>query len=174
MTDHPGIIISYTGDGKGKTTAALGMVFRALGVGHQVRVIQFIKGKWLTGERRFAENIPNLEFHVMGKGFTWESDNISDDKKRALAAWELAKTFLGDSTIDLLILDEISYVLNYGFLDPNEFLDVLASRPSAQTVVLTGRNMPPSVLEYSDLVTEMKKLKHPFDRGMKAIKGVDF
>ncbi len=169
-----GILISYTGQGKGKTTAALGMIFRALGHGHRVGVVQFIKGKWMTGERHFAADLPNLEFHVMGRGFTWDSDDISRDQKSAQLAWQQANKFLTDPSIDLVILDELSYVINYGFISEEDVCAALLARPRHQTVVVTGRNMPPQVSAAADLITEMGKVRHPFDQGERAIKGVDY
>jgi cob(I)alamin adenosyltransferase len=169
-----GLLVVYTGDGKGKTTAALGMVFRALGRGFRVTVVQFIKGKWKTGERVFAERLPELAFHVMGLGFTWESDDLSKDKAAARAAWETARAAIASGDRDLVVLDELTYTIHYGFLDLDEVLAALRGRPAHVHVVVTGRNAAPELIEAADLVTEMKLVKHPFESGQKAQIGVDF
>jgi cob(I)alamin adenosyltransferase len=169
-----GLSIVYTGQGKGKTTAALGMVFRALGYGLKVGVVQFVKGKWLTGERLFAESLPQLDFHVMGRGFTWESDDLSRDAAAASAAWDKARELMLGGTHDLLVLDEISYVLNYGFVPETAVLEALSARPAHVTVVLTGRNMPEGLRAAVDLVTDMTLVRHPFQKGQRAVKGVDY
>jgi cob(I)alamin adenosyltransferase len=171
--ERKGLLVVYTGHGKGKTTAALGMAFRALGRGLRVAVVQFIKGKWKTGERMFAETLPQLTFEVMGLGFTWESDDLSRDKAAARAAWERAKSFIQEGH-DLVILDEITYTFSYDFLPLEEVLTVLAQRDPKVHVVLTGRNAPPELIELADLVTEMKPVKHPFEQGIGAQLGVDF
>jgi len=169
-----GLLIVYTGHGKGKTTAALGMVFRALGRGWRVTVVQFIKGKWKTGERVFAERLPQLRFLVMGLGFTWESDDISRDKAAARAAWAEARMEISSGERELVVLDELTYAFHYGFLALDEVLETLRSRPAGVHVVITGRDAPEALLEFADLVTEMKLVKHPFQRGEKAQLGVDF
>jgi cob(I)alamin adenosyltransferase len=173
--DAQSLLVVYTGSGKGKTTAALGMVFRALGHGLRVTVVQFIKGKWKTGERLFAEKIPELRFFVMGLGFTWESDDLSRDKAAARAAWETARTEIESGERDLVVLDELTYALHYGFLSVPEVLDVLTRRPRHVHVVMTGRNAPEELLGVADTVTEMTLCKHPFATdGRKASIGVDF
>jgi cob(I)alamin adenosyltransferase len=170
-----GLFIVYTGSGKGKTTAALGTVFRALGHGLSVTVVQFIKGKWKTGERLFAETLPELRFFVMGLGFTWESDDLSRDKAAARAAWETARVEIEGGERDLVVLDEITYAFHYGFLSVAEVLDVLERRPRHVHVVVTGRNAPEELLAVADTVTEMTLRKHPFATdGRKASVGVDF
>jgi len=172
--ERRGLLIVYTGNGKGKTTAALGMVFRALGRGFRVTFVQFIKGKWKTGERAFAERLPELAFHVMGLGFTWESDDLDRDKAAARAAWDTAKAAIASGERDLVVLDELTYTIHYGFLDLEEVLTVLRARPSHVHVVVTGRNAAPELIDAADLVTEMTLVKHPFDSGLKAQLGVDF
>jgi len=172
--DRRGLLVVYTGHGKGKTTAALGMVFRALGRGMRVTVVQFIKGKWKTGERLFAERLPELRFHVMGLGFTWDSDDLSRDKAAACAAWEAARTEILSGERDLVVLDEITYAFHYGFFTLESVLEVLGARPPHVHVVLTGRNAPATLIEAADLVSEMTLLKHPFESGLKAQIGVDF
>jgi cob(I)alamin adenosyltransferase len=169
-----GLLLVYTGQGKGKTTAALGLVFRALGRGFRVAVVQFIKGKWKTGERLFAESLPQLTFLVMGRGFTWESDDLSRDRAAAESAWREAAALIGSGEHQVVILDELTYVLNYGFVLAAEVVAALRARPPHVHVVITGRNAPDALLEIADLVTEMRSLKHPFESGRKAELGIDF
>ena len=172
--DRRGLLIVYTGHGKGKTTAALGMVFRALGRGHRVTVVQFIKGKWKTGERMFAETLPALRFYVMGLGFTWESDDIGRDKAAARAAWDRARTEILSGERELVVLDELTYTFHYGFLSEDEVLATLRERPPHVHVVVTGRNAPEALVEAADLVSEMKAVKHPYAAGVKAQIGIDY
>jgi cob(I)alamin adenosyltransferase len=169
-----GLLVVYTGAGKGKTTAALGMVFRALGHGLNVTVVQFIKGKWKTGERLFAETLPSLRFHVMGLGFTWDSDDLSRDKAAAQAAWATACEEISSGERDLIVLDELTYAFHYGFVPLQEVLRVLRERPPHVHVVVTGRNAPEELIALADTVTEMTLRKHPFTAGHKAEIGVDF
>jgi cob(I)alamin adenosyltransferase len=169
-----GLLVVYTGPGKGKTTAALGMVFRALGRGLRVTVVQFIKGKWKTGERLFAETVPGLRFHVMGLGFTWDSDDLSKDRAAARAAWDTAREEISNGERDLVVLDEITYAFHYGFLTVEEVLETLGSRPPGVHVVVTGRNAPGPLVDAADLVTQMTLVKHPYAAGKKAQPGVDF
>jgi cob(I)alamin adenosyltransferase len=169
-----GLVVVYTGQGKGKTTAALGMVFRALGRGMRVAVVQFIKGKWKTGERRFAETLPGLTFLVMGKGFTWNSDDLSRDRAAAQAAWATAKQLIGSGAHAVVVLDEITFAINYGFIELADVLSALRDRPPEVHVVLTGRNAPDELRAAADLVTEMTCVKHPFERGVAAQPGIDY
>ena len=169
-----GLLIAYTGHGKGKTTAALGMVFRALGRDLRVTVVQFIKGKWKTGERLFAATLPQLRFHVMGLGFTWVSDDLARDKGAARAAWETARAEILSGERDLVVLDELTYCFHYDFLSLDEVLETLRTRPPHVSVVVTGRNAPAELVELADLVTEMAAVKHPFAKGIKAQIGIDF
>ena len=173
-----GLVIVYTGHGKGKTTAALGMVFRALGRGMRVAVVQFIKGKWKTGERAFAESLatttPGLTFKVMGRGFTWESDDLSNDKAAALAAWQEAKSLIMSGDEAIVVLDELTYTFHYGFVPLDDVLATLRARPSHVHVVITGRNAPEELIALAELVTEMTPVKHPFSQGIPAQIGVDF
>jgi len=173
-TKRRGLLVVYTGDGKGKTTAALGLVFRALGRGMRVAVVQFIKGKWKTGERLFAEKLEGLEFHVMGLGFTWDSDDISRDRAAAREAWATAKGFIESGTRDVVVLDELTYAFHYGFLEIEDVRAALAARPPHVHVVLTGRNAPEELIALADLVTEMQVVKHPYQQGIPAQLGVDF
>jgi cob(I)alamin adenosyltransferase len=169
-----GLLLVYTGQGKGKTTAALGLVFRALGRGLRVAVIQFIKGRWKTGERLFAETLPDLTFLVMGRGFTWQSDDLSQDRAVAVAAWSRAAALIAAGEHRVVVLDELTYVVNYGFVPLAEVVEALRARPPHVHVVVTGRHAPEALLEIADLVTEMQSLKHPFEHGRKAEAGIDF
>jgi 5,6-dimethylbenzimidazole synthase len=173
-TKRDGLLLVYTGNGKGKTTAALGLVFRALGRGLRAAVVQFIKGKWKTGERLFADTIPGLTFLVMGEGFTWESDDLGRDRRAAEQAWTTAKGLISAGDHDLVVLDEITYALNYGFVKTEDVVTALRSRPPHVHVVVTGRNAPEPLCELADLVTEMKSIRHPFEKGHKAQPGVDY
>jgi 5,6-dimethylbenzimidazole synthase/cob(I)alamin adenosyltransferase len=172
--NRDGMLMVYTGHGKGKTTAALGLVFRALGRGLQVAVVQFIKGKWKTGERLFAGTLPGLTFLVMGEGFTWESDDISRDRRAAQQAWARSKELIEAGAHDLVILDEVTYALSYGFVPVEEVVATMRARPAHVHVVLTGRNAPEELCALADLVTEMQAVKHPFEQGRKAQPGIDF
>jgi len=175
MSDkHRGLLVVYTGKGKGKTTAALGIVFRALGRGLKVAVVQFIKGKWKTGEGAFAEKLPELTFLVMGRGFTWESDDLSRDKEAARKAWDEASQLIRSGEHAIVVLDELTYVINYDFVSLDEVLGTLRDRPAHVHVVVTGRNAPDEMVEMADLVTEMKSIKHPFEKGIAAQPGIDF
>jgi cob(I)alamin adenosyltransferase len=172
-----GLLLVYTGQGKGKTTAALGLVFRALGRGMRVAVVQFIKGKWKTGERQFAEVLATtlpLTFLVMGRGFTWDSDDLSRDRAAAEAAWRAAAELIASGEQQVVVLDELTYVLNYGFVPIADVLEALRARPAHVHVVITGRSAPEPLLALADLVTDMRSLKHPFEQGRKAQIGVDF
>jgi 5,6-dimethylbenzimidazole synthase/cob(I)alamin adenosyltransferase len=169
-----GLLLVYTGKGKGKTTAALGVVFRALGRGLRAAVVQFIKGKWKTGERLFAETIPGLTFLVMGQGFTWESDDLTRDRNAAAEAWTKAKDLFTGGEHVVVVLDEITYAINYGFIEAADVLTALRNRPAHVHVIVTGRNAPEELCALADLVTEMKSVKHPFERGLKAQPGIDY
>ena len=170
----PGLLVVYTGNGKGKTTAALGMVFRALGRDFPVAVMQFIKGKWKTGERNFAASLPQLTFEVMGRGFTWESDDLRKDEALAQHAWARVKEWLASGDYRLVVLDELTYAINYGFLELDEVCSAISSRPAHVHVVLTGRDAPQALLDMAQIVTHMEPTKHVFTDGMRAQIGVDF
>ena len=170
----PGLLLVYTGHGKGKTTAALGMVFRALGQGLKVTVVQFIKGKWKTGERLFAETLPNLTFLVMGRGFTWDSDDLSRDRTAAVEAWTKARELIAAGAHPVVVLDELTYVINYGFVPLADVLAALQARPAHVNVVVTGRRAPDELVAAADLVTDMTAVKHPFSEGRKAVVGIDY
>jgi cob(I)alamin adenosyltransferase len=169
-----GLLIVYTGNGKGKTTAALGLAMRAMGRGQQVGMVQFLKGKWQTGERLMAKSLPLLNLFVMGEGFTWESDDLSRDQKAAQRAWQRVCDLLADPEHPIVICDEISYAINYGFLDEADVLEVISSRPAGKHLVLTGRHIPESLIAMADLVTDMTSVKHPFDQGRRAEPAIDY
>ncbi len=175
MRDGGGLLMVHTGDGKGKSTAAFGMIIRALGWGQKVAVVQFIKGKWITGERQFFRRFEDqMSFHVMGEGFTWETQDRARDRAAASAAWDIVKGLLADPEIDLLVLDELNIALRYEYLDVTAVLRDLVARSPDLHVCVTGRNAHPDLMEMADLVTEMTLIKHPFQQGFKAQRGVDF
>lgn len=170
-----GLFAIHTGNGKGKTTAALGLAFRALGHGHRVTIIQFIKGGWKTGEQKMAKAFPGLlEFHVTGKGFTWKSDDLEHDKALARKAWQFAKEVIASGEVRLVILDELTYLIRYQMVDENEILEAINNRPENVHVVLTGRHASEALIAAADLVTEMRDIKHPYSSGVPAQKGFDF
>lgn len=174
-----GVLVINTGNGKGKSSAAFGVVARALGHGMKVAVIQFVKARSDTGEegfyRRIAETIPGcLNWHVSGEGFTWETQDSSRDAAAAQAAWELACGYLADPEIGLVVLDEFTYTLKYGWLDIAPVLAALASRPPMQHVIITGRGAPEALVEAADTVTEMALVKHAFKAGVKAMPGLEW
>ena len=170
-----GLVLVHTGDGKGKTTAALGLAFRAIGHGMRVLMVQFIKGSWHYGELDTARRLaPLIEIHPMGEGFTWETRNPQRDAQKAREAWEFACRKVQEEDFQILILDEINYVIDYGYLPVQEVVDWLPRRPEGLHVVLTGRNAHPALIEAADLVTEMRAIKHPFEKGISAQKGIEF
>lgn len=170
-----GLVAVFTGNGKGKTTASLGLAFRALGHGHRVCIVQFIKGSWKYGEMESAKKFsPLLDFHVMGRGFTWKSDDLDKDKAVALEAWDFAKGIIAENRYALVILDELTYLPHYGMLAEEEILSVLANKPKELHVVITGRYATQKLIDAADLVTEMTEIKHPYQSGVKAQKGFEF
>ncbi|MYZ50163.1 cob(I)yrinic acid a,c-diamide adenosyltransferase [Propylenella binzhouense] len=174
-TIEKGLLIVHTGKGKGKSTAAFGLVFRALGNGMKVAVVQFVKGRWQTGERVALEKFGDqVTFATMGEGFTWETQDRARDIAAAKAAWEKAREFVMDAEHDLVVLDELNIVLRYEYLDLGEVLEVLNARPRMKHVVVTGRNAREELVEAADLVTEMEQVKHPFRSGVKAQRGIEF
>jgi cob(I)alamin adenosyltransferase len=174
-TQGHGLLMVHTGDGKGKSTAAFGMVARALGWGMKVGVVQFIKGKWKTGERLFFQRFPDqVRFEVMGEGFTWDTQDRARDIEAAEAAWAISVEMINDDSLDFVLLDELNIALRYDYLDVAAVVAALAARPPAKHVCITGRNAKPELLEIADLVTEMTLKRHPFDQGFKAQRGVDF
>ena len=173
--EEKGLLIVYTGAGKGKTTAALGMVFRCLGHGMKVGVVQFIKSAIDTAEERVLKSFGDrVTFLRMGEGYTWETQDRARDTRFAQEAWGTVCEVLGDASYAMLILDEFNIALNQGYLDVNDVLPRLQARPPMQHVVITGRGAPAELLEAADLVTEMKQIKHPFRKGVKAQPGVEF
>jgi len=171
-----GLIIVHTGDGKGKTTAALGVAFRAAGNGMRVSIIQFIKGKWKYGELESAKQLKTpIEIYPMGEGFTWDTKNRERDIEVTQKAWVFCKEKMMSGKYDLVIFDEINYVIDYDYLDLKEVLEALKKKPKMVHVILTGRNAKPELIELADLVTEMREIKHPFkEQGILAQKGIEF
>lgn len=172
-----GLIIVHTGPGKGKSSSGFGMILRCVAHGMPCAVVQFIKGAWDTGERRLlTSHFPDLcQFHAMGEGFTWETQDKARDIAAARAGWEKAKELIRDETIRMVLLDEINIALRYDYLDVAEVVAFLRDEKPAMThVVLTGRNAKPEVIDLADLVTEMTAVKHPFRAGIKAQAGVEY
>jgi cob(I)alamin adenosyltransferase len=170
-----GLLLVHTGDGKGKSSAAFGMVARALGWGCRVGVVQYIKGKWITGERQFFAKFPDqVVYRVMGEGFTWDTQDRARDITAAKAAWEISLEMLHDPSLHLVVLDELNVALRYDYLDIAEVVAGLKGRPAEKHVCVTGRNAKPELIAAADLVTEMTLVKHPFDQGFKAQRGIDF
>ena len=169
-----GLIIVNTGNGKGKTTAALGVALRACGYGMKVVMLQFFKGKWKYGELRSASKLETFEIRPMGQGFTWESKDIEVDKRMVREAWQAAREKILSESCDVVILDEINYALSYGFLPVEDVVDFLKQKPAMLHVILTGRDAKPEIIEIADLVTEMREIKHPFQQGISAQKGIEF
>ncbi len=175
-TVEKGLLIVHTGKGKGKSTAAFGLVARAIGNGMKVGVVQYVKGKWETGERAVLEHFPDqVVIRTMGEGFTWETQDKARDIEMAQAAWEKSKELIRDPANRMVLLDEINIALRYDYLDVNDVVDFLLSeKPEMTHVILTGRNAKPELIEAADLVTEMKDVKHPFRDGIKAQLGIEF
>ncbi|WP_088242519.1 cob(I)yrinic acid a,c-diamide adenosyltransferase [Calothrix rhizosoleniae] len=171
-----GLIIVNTGNGKGKTTAALGMVLRSLGHGYKVAIVQFIKGAWEPSEKKVFDLWQNqLEFHAMGEGFTWETQDRDRDTEKALAAWQKALEYIRNPEFQLVLLDEVNVALKLGYLQAEEILTGLEQKPDDNHVILTGRGAPQALIDAADLVTEMNLVKHPFrEQGVKAQPGIEF
>lgn len=170
-----GLLMVHTGDGKGKSTAAYGTLLRALGWGHDVAVLQYVKGNWKTGEKEFFKRFSDVIRHeVMGEGFTWETQDRQRDIDAAKKAWEVSKDMMNSGDYDLVVLDELNIVLRNDYLDKEEVKEGLLARHPRTTVIVTGRNAPDNIMAAADLVTEMKAIKHPFDNGIKAARGIDF
>lgn len=170
-----GLLIVNTGDGKGKTTAAFGMAARALGWGQRVGIVQFIKGKWITGERQFFARFPDqVVYKVMGEGFTWDTQDRERDIAAARAAWDASLEMIADPGLSLVILDELNIALRYDYLGLDEVLSALSARPAGKHVCVTGRNAKPELIAIADVVTEMTLVRHPFDQDFKAQRGIDF
>lgn len=174
-TQEKGLIIVHTGKGKGKSTAAFGMVLRCLGHGKKVGVVQYIKGKWDTGERTILEKFPDLiEIKALGEGFTWETQDRARDIAFARAAWDESKRMMSDPSFDFVLMDEINIALRYDYLPIEEVIEFLKAKRPDLHVVLTGRNAKDELIAIADLVTEMEMVKHPFRDGVKAQAGVEF
>ena len=169
-----GVIVITTGNGKGKSSSGFGMVARALGHDMKVGIVQFIKGSFSTGEESFFRRFPDeVEYHVMGDGFTWETQNREQDVLTASQAWKEAQRMLNDTSYDLILLDELNIVLKYQYIDINDVINDLQNRPEMQHVVITGRAAKDELIEIADTVTEMKDIKHAFRSGIKAQKGIE-
>jgi cob(I)alamin adenosyltransferase len=174
-TGARGLLIVHTGKGKGKSSAAWGMVMRCLGHGMRVGIVQFIKGAWSTGEAGFLKRFPDLvTIRTMGEGFTWETQDRARDIAAAERAWAEATKMLADPSLHFIVLDELNVALRYDYLPTASVLDAVRGRPAAQHVVITGRNAPQALIDAADLVTEMTLVKHPFRAGIKAQPGVEF
>lgn len=169
-----GLLLILTGNGKGKSSSAFGMVARALGHGMKVGVVQFIKNRTDTGEEGFFSKLPGVEWHVMGDGFTWDTQNREQDTRTAQAAWEVARRMLQDASFDLVVLDELTYTIQYGYLDAEVIVRDLQGRPEMQHVVITGRGAQPALIEIADTVTDMHPVKHAYEAGIRAQKGVEW
>jgi cob(I)alamin adenosyltransferase len=169
-----GLLIVHTGPGKGKSTAAFGLVLRALGHGWNVGVVQFVKGAWDTGERRILERFEGVSWHTMGEGFTWETQDRARDIAAATRAWEKARELMVDASIRLLVLDELSIALRYDYLPLADVIAALRERRGDLNIVVTGRNAKPELIEIADLVTEMTLVKHHFAAGVRAQAGIEF
>ncbi|MEC9207660.1 MAG: cob(I)yrinic acid a,c-diamide adenosyltransferase [Pseudomonadota bacterium] len=175
-TVEKGLLIVHTGKGKGKSTAAFGLVARAIGNGMKIGVVQYVKGKWETGERQVLEHFPDqVTIRTMGEGFTWETQDKARDIAAAEAAWEVSKEMIDDPSYDLVILDELNIVLRYDYLDLEAVLDTFRKKRDMLHIVVTGRNANPELIDAADLVTEMTQIKHPFrDQNVRAQKGIEF
>ncbi len=175
-TVEKGLVIVNTGNGKGKTTAALGMVLRSIGHGYNVAIVQFIKGAWEPAEKAVMERFGDqLSFHAMGEGFTWDTQDRDRDTQTAQAAWETALSYIRNPEYKTILLDEVNIALKHGFLTVEQVLAGLAEKPEMTHVILTGRGAPPALIERADLVTEMTLVKHPFrEQGVKAQPGIEY
>ena len=170
-----GLILVNTGDGKGKSTAAFGTALRAIGRGYKVAMVQFIKGKWKTGEVEAAKIFGDqFKVFTIGDGFTWDTQNFEQDVKTAQKAWDKCLEVLNDTEHQVVIFDEINYVMKYNFLNPAEIVKALQAKPPLKHVILTGGGAPNEIVELADLVTEMKCIKHPYHKGIKAQPGIEY
>ncbi|PKM12616.1 MAG: cob(I)yrinic acid a,c-diamide adenosyltransferase [Gammaproteobacteria bacterium HGW-Gammaproteobacteria-3] len=174
-TKRRGIVLVHTGEGKGKSSSALGMVFRAAGWGMKVCVIQFIKGQWRTGEQKAAERFDTIEWHALGDGFTWDTKNPEQDIKTSREIWAFGKQKILSQEYDLVVLDEINYCCGYNWISGQEIADfIIRDKPPWLHLVLTGRNAAAEVIAAADTVTEMRPIKHAFSQGIKAAQGIEF
>ncbi|MCF7354496.1 cob(I)yrinic acid a,c-diamide adenosyltransferase [Vibrio sp. CK2-1] len=168
-----GLVVVITGNGKGKTTSGFGTVARAVGHGQQCAVAQFIKGTWDNGEKNLLEKL-GVSFHVMATGFTWETQDKQKDTQAAQQVWQECKKILQDESIDVVLLDEITYMVTYGYIDLDELIQAIENRPQEQSVILTGRAAHRNLIELADTVSEVRNVKHAFEAGVKARKGIDW
>ncbi len=174
-TEERGLLIVHTGKGKGKSTAAMGMVMRCIGHGMRVGIVQFVKGVWHTGERDVLARFPELvTVHAMGEGFTWDTQDRQRDIAAARAAWQTAKAMIADPRYRMVLLDELNIVLRYDYLPLDQVVAALEAKPRDLHVVVTGRNAKPALIDIADLVTDMTMVKHPFRAGVKAQAGIEF
>jgi cob(I)alamin adenosyltransferase len=170
-----GLLIVNTGNGKGKTTAALGQAFRAVGHGFRVCFLQFLKGSWKYGELEAAKRFEDLmEIRALGRGFTWKSEDLNEDIQSARDAWDLAKQVIASGKFKMVVLDELTYLITYGMVAEEDILNTFRNRPPELHIVVTGRDASPGLIELADLVTEMNEIKHPFRNGIKAQRGIEF
>ena len=170
-----GLVVVNTGEGKGKSSSAFGMVFRAAGWGLNICVIQFIKGQWQTGEQKAAIHFDNIEWHALGDGFTWDTKNPEQDIKTSREIWEFSKQKIMSEEFDVVVLDEINYCCGYQWISGEEIAEfILNLKPRWLHLILTGRNAPPEIIEVADTVTEMTKIKHVYDQGVMAEQGIEF
>ncbi|HCE3714363.1 cob(I)yrinic acid a,c-diamide adenosyltransferase [Vibrio parahaemolyticus] len=171
--EEKGLLLIMTGNGKGKSTSGFGTIARAVGHGLKCSVAQFIKGTWDNGERNLLEKL-GVEFQVMATGFTWETQNKTADTEAAQLVWKECKRMLQDDSIDVILFDELTYMVSYGYIDLDEVVEALNNRPKMQSVVITGRGAHRTLIEMADTVSEVKNVKHAFESGVKALKGVDW
>ncbi len=173
-TEDRGVIVLLTGDGKGKSTSAFGTVIRALGHGQSCAVMQFVKGKWPCGERDFLEAHTDVPVHVMGTGFTWETQDRAVDQAAFDATWKRAEGYLNNPNVDLVVLDELTYAVTFDWIKEADLLRALASRPRQQSVIITGRNASTGLIDLADTVSEISLRKHAFNAGIRARAGVEW
>ena len=170
-----GLVLVFTGQGKGKTTAGLGLVLRTLGHGERVAIVQFIKGGWEPGEARALQAFgEQVNWHALGEGFTWETQNRERDQQLVEAAWQTALGYLRDASVKLVLLDELTYLVSYNWLDVDEVITTLRDRPRHVNVIITGRDAAPEIIDIADTVTEMHSVKHAYERGIRALRGIDY
>lgn len=168
-----GVLMVFTGNGKGKSTAAFGTATRAVGHGMKVGVVQFIKGQWECGERNVLEKL-GVEFHIMATGFTWNTQDKEGDTRAAQEVWQYGKAMLQDASYDLIVFDELTYMVRYGYIDLDEIISFLKNRPENQSVIITGRGCHRDITDLADTVSELRPVKHAFDVGIAAQKGIDW
>ena len=173
--NHPdGIVIVNTGDGKGKSTSAIGQTIRAAGRGFKICFIQFLKGKWSTGEAELLKGLDSVEFHTMNTGFTWLSEDKTEIIEKGQEAWRLAEKKVMDGAFDMVVLDELTYLISYQIITEEALLKLIQTRPAGLHLVITGRGASAALIDAADLVTEMKEIKHPYKEGIKAQKGIEY